>query len=60
LHWTDVAQHEVQPPAVVGRQPVNTTSQGMVLNQARPAFEAWFGVLPDITPELRRMIEATL
>ena len=33
---------------------------GMLLNQARPAFEAWFGVLPDITPELRRMIEATL
>lgn len=33
---------------------------GMLLNQARPAFEAWFGVLPDITPELRRMLEATL
>ncbi len=33
---------------------------GMLLNQARPAFEAWFGVLPEITPELRRMIEATL
>ena len=33
---------------------------GMLLNQARPAFKAWFGVLPDITPELRRMIEATL
>ncbi len=33
---------------------------GMLLNQARPAFEAWFGVLPDITPELQRMVEATL
>ena len=33
---------------------------GMLLNQARPAFEAWFGVLPEITPELRRAIEATL
>jgi shikimate dehydrogenase len=33
---------------------------GMLLNQARPAFEAWFGVPTDITPELRRMIEATL
>ena len=33
---------------------------GMLLNQARPAFEAWFGVLPEITPELRRMVEATL
>lgn len=33
---------------------------GMLLNQARPAFEAWFGVLPDITPELRRLVEASL
>ena len=33
---------------------------GMLLNQARPAFEAWFGVLPDITPELRQLVEATL
>ena len=33
---------------------------GMLLNQARPAFNAWFGVLPDITTELRRMVEATL
>jgi shikimate dehydrogenase len=33
---------------------------GMLLNQARPAFEAWFGVLPEITPELLRMVEATL
>lgn len=33
---------------------------GMLLHQARPAFKAWFGVLPDVTPELRAMIEATL
>jgi shikimate dehydrogenase len=33
---------------------------GMLLNQARPAFEAWFGVMPDVTPELRASIEATL
>ena len=33
---------------------------GMLLNQARPAFEAWFGILPDVTPELRRSVEATL
>ncbi len=32
---------------------------GMLLNQARPAFNAWFGVMPEITPELRRVIEAT-
>ena len=33
---------------------------GMLLNQARPAFQAWFGVMPEITPELRRAIEASL
>lgn len=32
---------------------------GMLLNQARPAFHAWFGVMPDITPELVGAIEAT-
>ena len=32
---------------------------GMLLNQARPAFKAWFGVMPDITPELRAAIQAT-
>jgi shikimate dehydrogenase len=33
---------------------------GMLLNQARPAFKAWFGVMPEVTPELRSLIEATL
>ena len=32
---------------------------GMLLNQARPAFHAWFGVMPEITPELIRAIEAS-
>ena len=32
---------------------------GMLLNQARPAFEAWYGVLPEITPELHKAIAAT-
>jgi shikimate dehydrogenase len=32
---------------------------GLLLNQARPAFNAWFGVMPEITPELIRAIEAT-
>lgn len=41
-----------------GNQTVN--GLGMLLNQARPAFHAWFGVMPEITPELRRAVEATL
>jgi shikimate dehydrogenase len=32
---------------------------GMLLHQARPAFRAWFGIMPEVTPELRTMIEAT-
>ena len=33
---------------------------GMLLHQARPAFHAWFGVMPEVTAELRVMIEATI
>jgi shikimate dehydrogenase len=33
---------------------------GMLLHQAVPGFEAWFGVRPKVTPELRALIEATL
>lgn len=33
---------------------------GMLLHQARPAFRDWFGILPDVTPDLRASIEATL
>jgi shikimate dehydrogenase len=33
---------------------------GMLLHQARPAFHAWFGVMPEVTPRLRSLIEATL
>ena len=33
---------------------------GMLLHQARPAFNAWFGVMPEVTPALRQKVEATL
>lgn len=33
---------------------------GMLLNQAPPAWKAWFDIEPKVTPELRKMIEATL
>lgn len=33
---------------------------GMLLHQARPAFHGWFGIMPEVTPELRALIEATL
>ena len=31
---------------------------GMLLHQAVPGFEHWFGVRPEVTPELRALIEA--
>lgn len=33
---------------------------GMLLHQAIPGFEAWFGVRPAVTPALRAQVEATL
>lgn len=31
---------------------------GMLLHQARPGFEAWFGVRPEVTPELHAFVLA--
>ena len=31
---------------------------GMLLNQGRPAWKAWFGLEPEVTPELRAMMRA--
>ena len=33
---------------------------GMLLHQAVPGFERWFGVRPEVTPELRAVIEADI
>lgn len=33
---------------------------GMLLHQAVPGFEAWFGVRPEVTAELRAKLEATV
>jgi len=33
---------------------------GMLLNQGRPAWKAWFGIEPEVTAELREMVEKTI
>lgn len=38
---------------------VTVNGLGLLLNQARLAFEAWFGVRPDITPALLEAVAAT-
>jgi shikimate dehydrogenase len=45
--------------AARARGNVTVNGLGLLLNQARPAFNAWFGVMPEITPALRAAIEAT-
>ena len=47
----------LQAARLRGNQTVN--GLGMLLNQARPAFKAWFGVMPEITAELHTAISAT-
>lgn len=38
---------------------VTVNGLGLLLNQARLAFKAWFGVFPDVTPELLKAVHAT-
>jgi shikimate dehydrogenase len=33
---------------------------GMLLHQAAPGFERWFGVCPTVTPQLRALVEADI
>jgi shikimate dehydrogenase len=45
--------------AAHARGNITVNGLGLLLNQARPAFNAWFGVMPEITPALRQAIAAT-
>ncbi|MCZ6603813.1 MAG: shikimate dehydrogenase, partial [Alphaproteobacteria bacterium] len=44
--------------AAAGRGNISVDGLGMLLHQARPAFAAWFGVEPAVTPELRARVLA--
>lgn len=60
---SDIIYNPMETPLLAAaRARGNTTvgGLGMLLNQARPAFKAWFGIDPEVTPELRKLIEATL
>lgn len=46
--------------AAQGRGLTCVDGLGMLLHQAVPGFEAWFGVRPEVTPELRTYIEGLL
>jgi shikimate dehydrogenase len=50
------------PLLTAARQRGNRTVNGlgMLLHQARPAFHAWFGIMPEVTAELRALIDVTI
>jgi len=50
------------PFLAAARQRGNRTINGlgMLLNQGRPAWKAWFGIEPEVTAELRAMVEKTI
>jgi len=50
------------PFLTAARQHGNRTVNGlgMLLNQGRPAWKAWFGIEPEVTAELRAMVEKTI
>jgi shikimate dehydrogenase len=59
----DLVYNPLESPLLAAaRARGNLTENGltMLLYQARPSFEAWFGVMPDITPAQRAAVEATI
>jgi shikimate dehydrogenase len=60
---TDIVYIPLETPLLAAaRQRGNRTVDGlgMLLHQARPAWRAWFNIDTEVTPELRRLVEATL
>ena len=60
---TDIVYTPLQTPllkAAAARGNPTAQGLGMLIHQARPAFEAWFGVLPQTTPTLWAAVTATL
>ncbi|WP_375451099.1 shikimate dehydrogenase [uncultured Devosia sp.] len=60
---TDIVYVPLQTPllaAAAARGLRTVDGLGMLLHQAVPGFEAWFGVRPEVTPALRARIAATL
>ncbi len=60
---TDIVYVPLETPLLAAarkRRLATVDGLGMLLHQAVPGFERWFGVRPDVTPELRARIEADI
>jgi shikimate dehydrogenase len=60
---TDIVYVPLETPLIAAaRKRGNRTVDGlgMLLHQARPAWQAWYGIDAEVTPELRKLVEATL
>ncbi|RWF34730.1 MAG: shikimate dehydrogenase, partial [Mesorhizobium sp.] len=60
---TDIVYVPLETPllaAARGRGLWTVDGLGMLLHQAVPGFERWFGTRPEVTAELRRMIVADI
>ena len=56
---TDIVYAPLETPllhAADRRGNPNVDGLGMLLHQARPGFEAWFGVAPEVTEDLRHFV----
>ena len=59
---TDIVYSPLETPllaAAKARGNRTVDGLGMLLHQAVPGFERWFGVRPEVTPELRALVVAT-
>jgi shikimate dehydrogenase len=59
----DIIYIPIETPFLAGaRKRGNPTVNGlgMLLHQGRPAWKAWFGIEPEVTAELRAMVEKTI
>ncbi|MBI3274522.1 MAG: shikimate dehydrogenase [Methylocystis sp.] len=59
----DIVYAPLETPLLAGARALGNTTVdglGMLMHQARPAFRDWFGVMPHVTPALRKLIAATL
>jgi shikimate dehydrogenase len=60
---SDIIYNPLETPLIAAaklRGNRTVTGLGMLLHQGIPAWQAWFGISPKVTPELRALIEATL